>query len=229
MESTLAAVIWDVDGTLVDTAELHFQAWLRLAEEIGKPFTRADFTATFGWRNPEIVPKIFGSECSSDEVLAIGDRKELYYRAEASKGVPLLPGVGELVRALTKRGVRQAIGSSAPRSNLELILEMTGLASHFQAVVAMEDVQRGKPNPEVFLRAAERLGVAPRHCMVIEDAPVGIQAAKAAGMRALGVTFVGHHTPESLRAAGADRVVRSLLELSIDDMAVFEVASVLEP
>jgi len=212
MTSIAEAVIWDMDGTLVDTAELHFQAWRRLAAEIGKPFTHADFTATFGWRNPEIVPKIFGDHYSETEILAIGDRKEMLYRAEASKGVELLPGARQLIGQLEKLGVGQAIGSSAPRDNLELILNMSGLTAAFAAVIAMEDVQRGKPHPDVFLRAAQRLGVAPERCVVIEDAPVGIQAAKAGGMRALGVTFVGHHSADALRAAGADRVVASLAD-----------------
>ena len=218
MTPTARAVIWDMDGTLVDTAELHFQAWLRLAAEIGKPFTRADFTATFGWRNPEIVPKIFGSAYSEAEILAIGDRKELFYRELARQGVELLPGARELIAQLAKLGVRQAIGSSAPRDNLELILEMSDLEDAFGAIVAMEDVQRGKPNPDVFLRAAQRLEIAPELCVVIEDAPVGIQAAKAGGMRALGVTFVGHHPADALRAAGADRVVASLAEVAAEDV-----------
>jgi beta-phosphoglucomutase len=128
MELTPVAVIWDVDGTLVDTAELHFQAWLRLAAEIGKPFTRADFAATFGWRNPEIVPKIFGTHYSEAEVLAIGDRKELFYRAEASKGVELLPGVRALVSQLAERGVRQAIGSSAPRCTSSMAMTAANVA-----------------------------------------------------------------------------------------------------
>src|SRR5438552_3299416 len=104
------AVLWDVDGTLVDTAELHFQAWLTLAHEIGKPFTRADFAGTFGWRNPEIIPKLFGLNFSDAEVAELGDRKEDIYRDEAKKGVTLLPGVRSLLDELLASGARQAIG-----------------------------------------------------------------------------------------------------------------------
>jgi beta-phosphoglucomutase len=204
------AVIWDVDGTLVDTAELHFQAWCVLARELDKPFTRADFAATFGWRNPEIIPKIFGTHYSAAELDALGKRKEDLYRAEAHKGVALLPGVGELLAGLDAAGFSQAIGSSAPRANIELILDLTQARRLLPVVVSMEDTQRGKPDPEVFLIAARRLGVPPRSCLVLEDAPVGVQAAKAGGMRAIGVTFVGHHSEASLRAAGADLVVPSL-------------------
>src|SRR5580692_5445939 len=114
-----AAIIWDVDGTLVDTAELHFDAWVKLAVELGRPFTRADFAATFGRRNPEIIRYLFGEKYSDREVAELGERKELYYRAEAAKGVSLLPGVRPLLEAFSSACIPQAIGSSAPRGNLE--------------------------------------------------------------------------------------------------------------
>lgn len=212
------AVIWDVDGTLVDTAELHFQAWCVLAREMDKPFTRADFAATFGWRNPEIIPKLFGSHYTPAEVDDLGRRKEDFYRFEARNGVALLPGVGPLLQNLHRAGFRQAIGSSAPRENLELILDLTRTASLFGAIVAMEDTRRGKPDPEVFLRAAEKLRVAPERCLVIEDAPVGVQAARAGGMKCIAVTFAGHHDEPKLRHAGADRVVSTLEEVTVDDI-----------
>lgn len=209
------AVLWDVDGTLVDTAELHFQAWLMLANELGKPFTRADFAGTFGWRNPEIIPKIFGPHYDDAAIQRLGDQKEVMYRAAAANGVALLPGVQALLGAVTERGGLQAIGSSAPRANVDMILKMTQTAAYFAAVVTLEDTSRGKPDPEVFLRGADRLGVPPSRCIVMEDAPVGIQAAKAGGMKAVGVTFVGHHPAEKLQAAGADVVVQSLQDVDI--------------
>src|SRR4051794_4607010 len=112
------AVLWDVDGTLVDTAELHYEAWQALARELDKPFTRGDFAGTFGWRNPEIIPKLFGWHYSEEEVTRLGDRKEDLYRAEAQKGVALLPGVRSLLDAARGGGAVQAIGSSAPRCNI---------------------------------------------------------------------------------------------------------------
>ncbi|MCI0683727.1 MAG: HAD family phosphatase [Gemmataceae bacterium] len=211
------AVIWDVDGTMVDTAELHYQAWCVLAREIGRPFTRADFTATFGWRNPEIIPKLWGIHDES-EVAALGDRKELYYRAEAKKGVALLPGVQQLMEALGAAGFRQAVGSSAPRHNIDLILDITKVGQHAQAIVSMEDTRRGKPDPEVFLLAAQRLGVEPGRCLVIEDAPVGVMAAKAGGMRCVAVTCVGHHPVEKLHAAGADLVAPTLEQVAVEQI-----------
>ncbi len=216
MTSSPFAILWDVDGTLVDTAELHYQSWCALAAELNKPFTRIDFAGTFGWRNPEIIPKLFGSHYTESEIAEMGNRKEDLYRAEAEKGVSLLPGVRALLTAATRFGARQAIGSSAPRRNIDLILEMTNTREHFAAIVAMEDTKRGKPDPEVFARGGRLLDIAPERCIVLEDAPVGVQAAKAAGMRAIGVTFVAHHPAEKLLAAGADRVVHTLEEVSIE-------------
>ena len=212
------AVIWDVDGTLVDTGELHFDAWVRLSKELGKEYTRDHFTATFGRRNPEIIRYLFGEHYTEESIAELGERKEGYYRAEAQKGISLLPGVLALLEGLAAAGVKQAIGSSAPRGNLELILQMTKSSPFFGSVVGMEDTSRGKPDPQVFLTAAEKLDVPPRNCLVFEDAVAGVQAAKAGGMRCIAVSFVGHHPDEKLRAAGADRVVHTLEEVTVEEV-----------
>jgi beta-phosphoglucomutase len=205
--------IWDMDGTLVDTAELHFQAWQEVCREHGRDFTRADFAATFGQRNPEIITRLFGDRFSPGEIAELGDRKEVLYRAAAARGVTLLPGVADLLEALRREGFRQAIGSSAPKANLDLILERTGIRGYLDAVVSSEDTTRGKPDPQVFLVAAQRLHVEPARCVVFEDAVAGVQAARAGGMRCVAVRLVGHHAEEALRQAGADRVVHSLAEM----------------
>jgi beta-phosphoglucomutase len=214
-----AAAIWDVDGTLVDTAELHFAAWVQLAREIDRPFSRADFRATFGRRNPEIIRALFDPAADDSQVAAIGNRKEVMYRSAATaQGVTLLPGVRSLLDGLRSAGWRQAIGSSAPLANLDLILDLTRTRDYFQAIVSMEDTTRGKPDPEVFLISAARLGVPPAQCVVLEDAVAGVQAAKAGGMACVAVTSVDHHSAATLQAAGADRVVSSLAELSAEDL-----------
>src|SRR5215469_975581 len=212
------AAIWDVDGTLVDTAELHFQAWQIVCREHGRDFARADFAATFGRRNPEIIRTLFGDRFGEGEIATLGERKEVLYRAAASKGVDLLPGVRKLVEELHEAGFAQAIGSSAPHANLELILRLTGIERFFAAVVGSEDTQRGKPDPQVFLVAAQRLGVAPNHCVVFEDAVAGVQAARAGGMKCVAVRFVGHHPEAALRQAGADIVVDTLERVSVQEV-----------
>jgi beta-phosphoglucomutase len=212
------AVIWDVDGTLVNTAELHFAAWLRTAAEMGRPFSRDDFAATFGRRNPEIIRFLFRQDFTDAQVQDIGERKEDYYRSAAEAGVSLLPGVRELLEGFHDRGIRQAVGSSAPRGNLDLILRITDSRQYFDAIVGMEDTQRGKPDPQVFLVAAEKLGVPLARCVVLEDAVAGVQAAKAGGMKCVAVTFVGHHSEDKLKDAGADRVVKCFTEITADDV-----------
>lgn len=209
------AVIWDVDGTLVDTGELHFNAWVRLAEDLGKPFTRQMFRDTFGRRNPEIIGEIFG-DYPAEEVARLGFNKEEYYRAEARHGVDLLPGVRPLLKALHEAGFKQAVGSSAPRQNVDLIMALTDAGQFFEAIVSMEDTTRGKPDPQVFLVAAEKLGIAPERCLVMEDAVAGVQAANAGGMKAIGITFVGHHPEDTMKEAGADLIVKTLEEVSIE-------------
>jgi beta-phosphoglucomutase len=213
-----AAAIWDVDGTLVDTAQLHFEAWAKLAAEIGRPFSRENFAATFGRRNPEIIRLLFDGSLTDAQVAELGARKEEFYRAEAAKGVSLLPGVRSLLEEFARNQVLQAIGSSAPRANLDLILDLTASRSFFRGIVAMEDTQRGKPDPEVFLVAATKLQIEPPRCIVFEDAIAGVQAAKAGGMKCVAVRYVGHHSEQTLAGAGADLVVASLEGLRAEEL-----------
>jgi len=216
-ESEPFGVIWDMDGTLVDTAELHFQAWSETAKEMNLPFGRADFAATFGKRNPEILRQLYGNRFSDEEIAHWGHRKEEHYKAAARRqGVEPLPGVRRLLQGLRDAGFKQAVGSSAPRGNLDLILKLTKLESSFDALVSMEDTQRGKPDPQVFLVAAERLRVPPERCMVVEDAVAGVQAAKKGGMKCIAVDFVGHHGEAALRSGGADLVVKTLESVSVN-------------
>ncbi len=212
-------MVWDVDGTLVDTADLHFQAWLRLARELDRPFNREQFVATFGQRNPDIIRRLFDGSLTDLEVARIGERKEEFYWAEARKGVDLLPGARSLLEGLQASGFKQAVGSSAPRQNLDLILEITGTRRFFDAIVSMENTQRGKPDPQVFLIAARKLSVPPARCVVMEDAVAGVEAARAAGMKCVAVRFVGHHPRSRLEQAGADRAVDSLEEVTAEDIA----------
>jgi beta-phosphoglucomutase len=218
-DSRPGAVIWDVDGTLIDTAELHYRAWKELAQRLGKQFTREEFATTFGRRNPEIIRQVFGEDQSDKEVSRLGEEKEEIYRAAARRGIQLLPGTRSLLESLGQAGFAQAIGSSAPRANLDIILRMTGIEKFFNVIISMEDTDRGKPDPQVFLRAAERLKIDPARCVVIEDALAGVEAAHRAGMKSVAVRFVGHHSEESLRKAGADIVLDSLEDLSAQQIA----------
>lgn len=220
MDQTAGGVIWDVDGTLVDTAEMHFAAWTELCRQRNLPFSRASFVATFGMRNPEVLRELFGDRFDRKAMDELGTSKEALYReALRAQGVALLPGARQLLEELQRASFVQALGSSAPRENIDLIVEQTGTGQFFKAITAMEDTERGKPDPQVFLIAAGRVGMPATRCVVIEDAVAGIQAAKAGGMRAVAVTFVGHHPDAKLRAAGADLVIPTLEALNAAKVA----------
>src|SRR5262245_32745220 len=133
------AALWDMDGTLVDTAELHFEAWKETCRELEREFTRDRFTATLGRRNPETIRSLSGERFEPADVDRIGDRKEVLYRTAAQRGVAFLPGVRALLESLHQAGWKQAIASSAPHANLDLILRLTASAGLFQAVIGMED------------------------------------------------------------------------------------------
>lgn len=209
--------IFDHDGVLVDSLALHQQSWVELGRATGLSITPEVVHQTFGMTLPAIVARLAGNSLSPAEVAQFGDRKEALYRELARGHFDLMPGVRDLLDALSAAGVRLAIGSSAPRANLDLTVECCGLAGRFAAISSLEDVERGKPDPQVFLVAARKAGVPPARSVVFEDAPVGIMGAKAAGMRAVGVTTT--NPAADLFAAGADDVV--------DTLAGFDVAGLL--
>ena len=204
------AVLWDMDGTLVDSAEYHWQAWRDSMSHEGFPLTRGQFLATFGQRNDSILRQWLGEQATPESIQRIGNAKEALYRQHVREhGIAALPGALEWVGLLHRQGWGQAIASAAPRANIETILDVLHASECFEAIVSAEDVHRGKPDPAVFLAAADRLGVAPQHCIVVEDAQHGIEAARAAGMKSIGVNQNGQLLP-------ANVVVRSLDLLEAD-------------
>ena len=204
------AVLWDLDGVLVDTASFHFQAWQELFQSLGRGFADADFRRTFGLRNDAILRDVLG-ELAPAEVESLAQRKEELYREKIGGRVMAIPGAVDLLRRLQQKGSKMAIVSSTPRENVRVVLHSLGLEGLFATVVAEEDAPRGKPDPQGFLLAAEKLGVAAEESVVIEDAPGGVEAAKRGGMRCIGVTT--SRPREAL--AGADLVVDSLKEAAV--------------
>jgi len=207
------AVLWDVDGVLIDSGEQHRRAWEQLAREEHLPYSDDAFWATFGMRNSDIFPRMFGVSGPPERITALGNRKEAIYRDLLKNEAIALPGAKELLAALHEAGYRQALGSSAPPANLEAIIQLFGIASYLDAVVSGEQVTHGKPAPDIFLAGAKRLGVAPAHCLVIEDAPAGVAAAHAGGMRCLAVRRVGQ--PDAPGLDTADALVDSLEHASV--------------
>ena len=210
MPNNRGAVLWDLDGTLVDSENYHWRSWNETLTREGISITYQDFLGSFGQRNDAILRNWLGSDVSAEKMQRIGDAKETRYREFVrSEGLSPLPGAAEWVERLHKEGWPQAIASSAPRRNVEVVLEALGFGRCFEATVSAEDVHAGKPDPQVFLVAASRLRVEPSHCIVVEDARAGIEAAKRGGMRSIGVG----PKAESL---GADIAVVKLSDLPAD-------------
>lgn len=209
------AVIWDIDGTLIDSAELHFRAWHKIGEELGFKISREQFASTFGLRNPDVIIRLFGTGCDVARGQQIAHKKEAYYRGMAASELRFLAGAEDRLNEFKRLNVPQALATSAPRGNVDLFLEVTRSQHFFVAVVTMEEVTRGKPDPEVFLTAAQRAGIEPQHCVVFEDAPAGVVGAKRAGMKCIGTTACGYHSDAQLKEAGADLVIDSLRAVDI--------------
>jgi HAD superfamily hydrolase (TIGR01509 family) len=197
--------IFDHDGVLVDSLEHHQHAWLEVGRRTGLPITDDFIRETFGMTNPSIFARLLGRELDAETLTEYSDLKEECYREVARGNIVLLPGIKGLLDGLTAGGVKLAIGSSGVLPNLLLTVESCGLEGRFAAIASLEDITRGKPDPEVFLVAARKAAVEPKHSVVFEDATFGIQAAKAAGMYAVGVTTT--NPAEVLWGAGADEVV----------------------
>jgi len=202
-----AAVLWDLDGTLVDSAEYHFESWVEAMAAEGRTISRTDFQASFGQRNDRILAQWLGSDVAPAVVSRIADAKEAAYRRIVrERGIDPLPGAAKWLAYLDAQGWQQAVATSAPRLNVDVVLDVLRWSPYFGAIVAGEDVRAGKPDPEVFLTAATRLAMPPAACVVVEDAAAGIEAARRAGMPSIGVAAAA--------AAQPNVAVSSLTELT---------------
>jgi beta-phosphoglucomutase len=211
MSKKIAAVIWDLDGVILDSAEQHRQAWHRMAQEAGLPFTDEQFWATFGKRNDAIIPQLWG-EMPPERMQQLAHRKEEFFRELIRDTAEPLPGAIELLSSLKAAGYHQALASSTPIQNIDLISDVLGLNRYLTALVSGESVPHGKPAPDIFLKAAEELGVEPAQSLVIEDAVAGVEAAHRAGMRCIAVA--GERDLPGLRKA--ELVVKGLTEVNVE-------------
>ncbi len=205
-------VIFDMDGVLVDSAAPHQESWRLLARKHGRELSPELFRQSFGRTSRDIIRTIWGEDVSPDALSRYDAEKEAIYRDLIRGNVPLMPGCRELLSALNAAGLWLAVATSGPPENLDLVLEQGEIRAYFQVTVHGFDIRRGKPAPDCFQLAARRLALAPEACVVVEDAPVGIQAGVAAGMPV--IALAGTHPPEPLLAAGAKCVVRQLTEVT---------------
>lgn len=209
--NNMTAVIFDLDGVLVDTAEFHYQAWQRLADHIGVPFDRQANEALRGVDRMTSLQRLLGEHAgrfSDAEKLAMAAEKNAEYvqLIECITPADLLPGAGELLVALREAGIPAAVASSS--KNAHRVIELLQVAPLLSAIVNGGDVQQAKPDPALFLLAAARMDMLPAQCIVVEDAEAGVEAAQRGGMRVIGIG-------DPQRVGAADRVVPGVAEISV--------------
>lgn len=210
--------IFDWDGVIIDSSRHHEESWERLAREAGRLLPPGHFRAGFGRKNEFIIPEILRWTSDAAEIRRLSLRKEALYREVVGEwGLEPLPGVRAWLARLRDAGVPCAIGSSTHRANIDLSLGLIGLAEFFTGIVTAEDVSHGKPDPEVFVKAAGRIERPPERCVVFEDALVGIAAAHAGGMKVVAVAT----THPAGELGGADRAVHGLDELQPAELAAW--------
>lgn len=208
--------IFDWDGVIVDSSASHEESWERLAREVGQSLPPDHFKRGFGMKNEFIIPQLLAWTQDASEIRRLSLRKEELYREVVQEcGLTPLPGAKDWLKKLAEAGVLCAVGSSTHRVNIELALDLMHLREYFAAIVSAEDVTHGKPDPEVFLKAAQKIDRASKQCVVFEDAHVGIEAAQRAGMRVIAVATT--NPLADLRQA--DLAVQQLDELEVNSIA----------
>jgi HAD superfamily hydrolase (TIGR01509 family) len=207
------AILWDMDGVLADTSPLHFETWERVLVEQGIPFDRHKFHLIYGLKNRDLLPYLTDRPMEPEWAERIANQKEQAFRQALHGHLFPLPGVVKWLQKFNKSGYRQAVASSAPPENVDALVDELGIRTYFDALVTPGDLP-GKPDPAVFLLAADRLGVTAQNCVVIEDSIPGLEAARRAGMRCIAVTTT--NPPEALTQA--DIVVNTLEELTVDQV-----------
>jgi beta-phosphoglucomutase len=209
---TPRAVVFDMDGVLIDSGAHHRDAWRQLLADLGLTPAPEFWRLTIGRPAEEAVPLLLNRPVDAEEASRLARHKRAHYARLTARGMLPIAGAPAFVAALVREGVPRAVATSASRRDMEEMLTEVGLRGHFEVVVTSEDVRRGKPDPEVYVRAAARLGLPPAGCVVFEDSLVGIRAARGAGMRVIGVSTA--HTDEELRAAGAERAIADFERLT---------------
>ena len=183
------AVLWDLDGTIADTAVAHFAAWQETMAAEGVAYSYERFLTDFGRNNGELLPELLGVDCEPERIASISWRKEAAFRQQLHGGTPVtvLPGVLDWLKHFEEAGMKQAIGSSGTMANIVAVVEHLGIGDYFHALLTGIRLPQGKPHPAVFLNLAQAIEMAPEDCVVIEDSVHGIEAARRAGMVSVAV------------------------------------------
>ena len=215
----LKGVIFDWDGVVINSALLHEKSWEVLAEELALKLPPNHFKLGFGKRNEIIIPEILKWTKDPNEWQKWGNRKEEIYRELAEiEGIPILDGIKSFLISLQNASIPCVIGTSTEKANLELAFKQLKIGSFFSGAVCSEDVSKGKPDPEVFIKAAKLINQTPQTCVVIEDSTHGIEAAKRGRMKAVGLTTT--RSKKELYQRGADLVLSNPGDLNISLLEV---------
>jgi len=214
----IKALIFDMDGTIVDNMGVHSAVWLEILAEFGVTETQLEFqAATAGMTNPELLRLLVNPAMTDDDVVTIAQRKEARYRERYAPILAPLPGLLPLLRQARQAGLALAVATAANQANIDFVMNGLQIWDYFDAIVGADDVARGKPHPDLFLLAAERLGVPPAHCLVFEDAMTGIEAGRRAGMSVVGGA-TSHSTAELAAQPGVGQTISDFTQLQLGDL-----------
>lgn len=206
-------IIFDMDGTITLTQHLHFQAFREVFKKYGIDFTKEDDMKYAGSGGKITFTKVFGERgVKGDVERCIEDKRKIYDALLQKEDIKLVPGIKEFCERIKAKGLKRIIATGNRKESTQYILRKTGLAEYFPDIVTISEVGRGKPFPDVFLKAAEKLVLKPEECVVLEDSPNGIEAAKAAGIRSIGLAT--GEVPEKLLSVGASAVVKDYFEIT---------------
>jgi HAD superfamily hydrolase (TIGR01509 family) len=200
-----------MDGVIVDNMAHHTKAWKIFLKRHAPGLKIGDVTPHFGKNNTDLMSLVFGRRLSPAEVERWGEEKEALYREIYAEDMAPLPGLVLLLKRLRKKQVRTVIATSAPRINVDFILDGLNLRAWFDAVVDASEIEKGKPDPEIYLKAAEKAGCLPENCLVFEDSIAGIQAGISAGMKVIGVAT----TLPAQKLKGTDLVIKDFSETTV--------------
>ena len=211
------ALLFDMDGVIVDNHEFHLKSWLGFFEKHNIQMTEQEYKENVNGRRMEnILPNLFNKDMTDAEIWEIGEEKEALYRELYRPHIKPVAGLVTFLGKVLNQGIPRTVSTSAPPSNVDFTLKYTGLRSYFPTIIDATMVSQGKPNPEVYLKSAEALGMDPANCIVFEDAILGIQAGKNAGMKVVGVATT--HTREELEAQDTDLVIDDFCELTLEKL-----------
>ena len=204
------AALFDLDGTLIDNNAYHLQSWILYLKNLNREITEEEYKAHVNGRtNKDVIEYIYQRKMEDAEAMVYAQQKEAIYRDLYQADITPVNGLLELLQALKDKNIPMAIATSGIQVNIDFMFSHIPIRQYFQTVVNSSHITKGKPDPEIYLKTAQILGVAPKDCLVFEDAIVGILAAKAAGMKVIGV-LTTHNATE---LSGADLVIKDFTEL----------------